>query len=286
MIKLNGVEVPFEKFPNGETKVDGQQIINLMVGFNHIEFKYESDSDLIKLMFVKKHLDEYNEKSSITIYYMPYSRMDRVEENSVFTLKYVSEFINSLNFEKVNVAEPHSDVAMALLDKSKLLNVTTNILLQVLIEVEFDKDNDYLIFPDAGAQKRYGKLKGYKQLIGHKNRDFKTGEITKIDLVGEIPDKPFKAIIIDDLCSYGGTFYRINDDGKESGVASLLNKIGASEIYLIVAHAEEAIFKGSIFTGGVIDKVFTTDTILNYSFTQKFHEVNGKLKVYNIQEVI
>lgn len=277
MIKFNGVELPFEKFPNGEIKVNGQHIMNLMIGFNHIHFKYENDSDLIKLMFVKKYLDEYDEKSSLTIHYMPYSRMDRVEENSVFTLKYVSEFINSLNFSKVFVAEPHSDVTMALLDKSKLLNVTTNILLQVLIEVEFDKDNDYLIFPDAGAQKRYGKLKGYKQLIGHKNRDWKTGEITKLDLVGEIPNKMFNAIIIDDLSSYGTTFIK---------TAERLKEIGAEKIYLIVAHAEDSIFKGSLFTSSVIDKVFTTDSILNDPFNQKFREFKNQLKVYNIQEVI
>lgn len=254
VILLNGFALEFKLFPNGETLVDGDQILNHAKDHNVITFKYENDSDLIKLMFVKNYLDDQNFKSSLMIYYMPYSRMDRVEGSSVFTLKYVSNFINSLCFEKVTLIEPHSDVSLALINKSTGRYPSIELLDKVISEVDFNPDVDYLFFPDAGAQKRYSKVKGYKQLVGFKVRDFQTGEIKKLDIVGRVENKGFKVIIVDDLCSYGGTFIMS---------AEKLKEIGASEIYLLVGHCEKSIFKGKILETDLIDKVFTTNTILD-----------------------
>ncbi|WMT39307.1 hypothetical protein RE628_17800 [Paenibacillus sp. D2_2] len=61
-------------------------------------------------------------------------------------------------------------------------------------------------------------------------------------------------IIVDDLCSYGDNFI---DN------ASILREVGAAEVYLLVIHTEDSIFKGNIFTSNVIDKVYTTNTLLS-----------------------
>lgn len=175
MIKLNGKEIKFETFPNGETRMVDEGIALLDWGKQTISFKYENDSDLIKLMFVKKFVDSRRKSSSIfelIIYYMPYSRMDRSEDGSAFTLKYVADFINSLDFDKVTVVEPHSDVTLALLNNVESKFVNFKLLPKVMEEVKF-LSIDYLFFPDAGAPKRYANIKGYNQLVGFKNRDFK-----------------------------------------------------------------------------------------------------------------
>lgn len=271
MIKLNGQELTIESFPNRETRVNGEELVNLMLERNKIFFKYEDDSDLVKLMFVKKFLDDHNKTSHLTILYMPYSRMDRKEGNSVFTLKYICEFINKLNFNSVEVVEPHSDVTTALLDKSYATYPTIKLLEDVVSEVGFDKTKDYLFFPDAGAQKRYSKVKGYKQLVGHKERDFSTGRINKLEVVGNVYEQGFKVIILDDLCSYGGTFIMS---------AERLKELGASEIYLLVAHCEESIFEGEIFKKDVLDKVFTTNSIVAESIKTRVN--SHSLKVYDI----
>ncbi|WMT39306.1 hypothetical protein RE628_17795 [Paenibacillus sp. D2_2] len=123
-----------------------------------IIFKYENDSDLIKLLFVKSFLDSHFCKECLlTIVYMPYSRMDRVQDASVFALKYVSKMINDMHFDYVKVIEPHSDVTMALLDRSIANSPTTFLLHEVMMELDFDIENDYLFFPDQGTQKRFGK---------------------------------------------------------------------------------------------------------------------------------
>ncbi|WP_188998112.1 ribose-phosphate pyrophosphokinase [Paenibacillus nasutitermitis] len=268
MILLNGVELEFQTFPNGETLVNGEAIGSNMKDFNTISFKYENDSDLIKLMFVKNVLDERSKPASLLIYYMPYSRMDRVEGLSVFTLKVAANLINSLQFHDVTVIEPHSDVTLALLNRSTATYPTIELLERVTKEVGFDREQDYLFFPDAGAQKRYSKVKGYKQLVGFKSRDFQTGQIQSLDIVGKIPEKPFKAIIVDDLCSYGGTFIRS---------AEKLREIGASAVYLLVGHCENSIHQGKILTTDLIDRVFTTDTILDQTGHDKItrYEIGG-----------
>lgn len=276
MIKLNGNIIIFETFPNGETRLITNNIQRS--AYNEVSFKYESDSDLIKLMLLKSYLDDlkFNEVR-LVIYYMPYSRMDRSENRSPFTLKYVSSFINNLNFHEVKVIEPHSDVTNALLNNVEPIYINFDLLPKVLEDVSFKEDTDYIFFPDAGAQKRYSKLKGFKNLVGHKNRDFKTGEIKQLDVIGEIPSKPFKVVIVDDLSSYGGTFMFS---------AEKLKELGASEIYLLVAHAENSIFEGKIFNTNLIDKVFTTDTILSKQKWWENRKYEDRLKVFNIEEIL
>lgn len=262
MLMLNGVELGLKQFPNGETLVNGDEILTHMADFNTIVWKYEEDGDLVKLMFVKSYLDDRRARCSLTIYYLPYSRMDRVEGTSAFTLKYTAAFINRLDFESVTIIEPHSDVSLALIDRSIGKYPTVQLLDRVAEEVGFNAEQDYLFFPDAGAQKRYSKVQGYKQLVGFKARDFQTGQIKSLEVVGQVDSTAFKVIIVDDLCSYGGTFMLSGEKLKE---------IGASHIYLLVGHCEKSIYKGKILETDLIDKVFTTNTILDQAEHDKIH---------------
>jgi ribose-phosphate pyrophosphokinase len=274
MIKLNGRILDFKSFPNGETKVDNEQLVKYMSGINQIMFKYENDSDLLKLMFVKRFLDSYNKRSFLIIVYMPYSRMDRQEGMTAFTLKYISEFINQLDFEKVTIVEPHSDVTAALINKSYAIYPTIDLLEDVVKQVGFNKETDYLMFPDAGAQKRYNQIKDYKTVVGFKHRNFKTGKIESLEIVGNSNLQGKKVIILDDLCSYGGTFML---SGKK------LKELGAAKIYLLVAHAEYAVFEGDVFKHDIINKVFTTNSIIDEDVERHlFENSKEKIHIYNV----
>ncbi|MFS0726997.1 ribose-phosphate pyrophosphokinase [Paenibacillus sp. 1P07SE] len=262
MLMLNGQELAFRSFPNGETLIDGEQILAAANETNTVGFKYASDGDLVRLMFLKRYLDDRGMTASLVICYMPYSRMDRVEGSSAFTLKYAAQFINTLQFESVRVIEPHSDVTAALLDRSTASYPTLALLEDVIDRTGFDRERDVLFFPDAGAQKRYSRLHGYRELVGFKARDFQTGTIQRLDVIGEPPEAGFKAIIVDDLCSYGGTFLLS---------AERLREQGASKIYLLVAHCEKSIHEGKLLSSGLIDQVFTTDTILDEPGDDRIH---------------
>ena len=117
MLFVDGVEVDTGLFPNGESYVStrfeeyfyGKAVVRIGI-------KFEDNNDLINLMFLKRHLDNHGIRSRLEILYFPYSRMDRMNNDYAFSLKYVAEFINSLNFYKVTIMEAHSDVTPALLN--------------------------------------------------------------------------------------------------------------------------------------------------------------------------
>lgn len=257
MIKVNGEKIEVVKFPNGESLIKNTGVlkdIKQLEDAIEMTLKFENDEDLMHMIFIKKHLDEMNLDTILKIPYLPYSRMDRTEGKNVFTLKYICSLINNLNFKKVIVYEPHSDVSTALLDRCEVVNSTLEYLEKLTQILNFNSD-DYIFFPDQGAEKRYSKhVKGFNLLTGIKERDFETGWIKKLDVVGEKPNKDFRVIILDDLCSRGGTFMMS---------AKKLKELGAKEIYLVVTHCEDTIFDGDILKTDLIDGVYTTNSILS-----------------------
>jgi len=255
MIYLNREKVEIKKFPNGESLIDSENLKIKENDLNVIKFKFENDEDITHLIFLKGHLEELRAKCSLEIAYMPYSRMDRTEGMTVFTLKHLCKLINSLEFEEVLIYEPHSEVSIALLDRVKVINMTQVLTNQLLENIEGSKEDLYIVYPDAGAAKRYGKqIKYDKVLTASKERDFKTGHIKKLEINGAPQGKEIRAIIADDLCSKGGTFIL---------TATKLKEIGASEIYLVVTHCEDTIFDGYILKNDLIAKVYTTNSILS-----------------------
>lgn len=285
MILLNGFTVEFKQFPNGETYADcSPRMINNIT--NKIYFKFENDTDIFHLMCVKDFVDNhsYLTPCHLIMPYIPYSRMDRQEEERLFTLKSFAKIINSMGFDTVIVSEPHSEVSPALIDRIIVKNKSTELAILAMMNVLGLKgtswmddipysDEDftfrgllrkakeagiYLVYPDAGAEKRYSKqIKYDKVLTCNKHRDFNTGNIDSIILNGAEQAQDCKiAIIVDDLCSKGGTFI---------GTAIELRKNlpELEQIILCVTHCENTIYEGQVLSGIEIDKVYTTNSILN-----------------------
>ncbi|MDS7057087.1 phosphoribosyltransferase family protein [Klebsiella pneumoniae] len=282
MIKVNSKEIEFKQFPNGETLMVTDALTDLNFYPVKVEFKYEQDGDLIRLMFVKKFLDQITtHDKQLLIHYMPYSRMDRSENGSPFTLKYVTDFINGLGFSAVAVFEPHSNVTNALIDNVKPRYLSSILLEKAMIEVEFDRFYDYIVFPDEGASKRYTHLKGFHTIIGFKKRNFDTGKIEGLQLIGDFDKKGKKAIIVDDLSSYGGTFIH---------TAKALREKGIEEIYLVVTHAENNIFKENPSTKmkllDHVDKIFTTNTLVTEHTNWENKKYQNQVIVYDSLDVV
>lgn len=264
MIYFNNERLEVKKFPNGEALINSENL-NLKDDTNEIRVHFESDEDITHLIFLKGHLDEMKLKCNLVLPYMPYSRMDRTEGVTIFTLKHLCKLINNLNFEAVTIYEPHSEVCTALLDRVKVVNMS-KILTEELLKQLNTEEDVYLVYPDAGAAKRYGKQISFDRILtASKERDFKTGYINKLDINGEIKSQGFKAIIVDDLCSRGGTFVL---------TAAKLKEMGAKEIYLVVTHCENTIFQGDLLKGDLITGIYTSNSILS-----KGHD---KIKVYEI----
>lgn len=285
MIKLHDEELKFQKFLNNETIFPSQQVLDILENNKDLlvtVFKYEDDSDLIKLMMLDNFLEQNHRTSILNITYMPYSRMDRSEDGSAFTLKHVAKMINMMfSFVAIYVVEPHSDVTAALLDRVRVIETGKEMFEIAKKEVGFNEDFDYVFFPDAGAAKRYGKsIESSCILVGHKEREFSTGKILSFDIVGnsEEVDRGDKVIIVDDLSSKGGTFYHSALKLQELGFAK-------ENIHLVVTHCENSIFEGELLNSdSPLNKVFTTDSHLTKRNIGT--EKASKLNVISLDELI
>ena len=153
-VKINGIEFGNELFPNNERIFKSLPWQICAQNFIRVDFKYETDFDIWKLIVAKKYLDDMFNGTVIVLnmLYVPYSRMDREIEGYAFSLKYFCDLINSLNFHQVKVLDTHSNVTEALINHLYKINV------QDFVNKVIEKENpDYIFYPDSGALKRYSE---------------------------------------------------------------------------------------------------------------------------------
>ena len=263
MIKLNGRKIEQNNFPDGtllmKYGVDSRSI-------STITWQYESDAELFALYNLKRHLDCTAPGRNDFLYlpYIPHARQDRVKsKEDIFTLKYFAEIINSLKFKQVTVLDPHSSVSEALINNIEVLS--PKCFIQKVLD-DIGTDDLLMFYPDEGAMKRYSGMVEMEYAFGIKKRDWATGKIEGLDVAGcTYMIKDSRILIVDDICSRGGTFYHS---------AKKLTELGAKEIYLYITHCENTILEGELLTSGLIEKVYTTNSI----FTKE-HE---KIEVFDL----
>lgn len=263
MIKINGKIIEEKTFPAGELflKLEPQK-----EDFINIEWYYENDAELFTLICIREYYK--NKKCNLFMPYIGHARMDRVKtEKDVFTLKFFCEMINSMNFITVNVLDAHSDVSLALLDRVQQLD-TFKYVNQAIEDI--GTEDLVIFFPDAGAHKRYNYHE-FPSTYGIKSRDWETGRIESLEIANPELVKGKKVLIIDDICSYGGTFLRSADALKEAG---------AEEVYLYVSHCENSIFKGKLPESSLIKRVYTTNSLPRED--EEYSIMNGWFKVFDI----
>lgn len=271
MVYINDVPFGTRNFPNGETifDIDKQYTRDAE---NTIKLVYESDADIFRLIMAKKCLDAeikrckvYNGHRygfvTLHIAYMPYSRMDRQMSTMAFTLKYIAEVINSLNFDSVTILTPHSNVTPALINN-------VNVIYDIGISEAYEYSNpSYVFYPDNGACKSFGEhLKYTNYFYGNKKRELSTGKIEKYELVNAPDIKGKNILIIDDLCVKGGTFIL---------AAQALKAAGAAKVDLFVTHLEKAVYEGELLTTDLVGHIYTVNTLKIPIKSNKITEVRG-----------
>lgn len=254
MIKLNGHVVEQNRFPDGTLALKEMDFSLLSDNFvNWIDWMYDGDEEMFTIMSL---VDLIRRNSQGRIYlkmpYLPNARMDRIKTDTEnFALKVFANWINGLGFDRIFVENVHSNVSNALVN-----NIVDSLPDDDIKTITKDYDFDVIFFPDEGACKRYKDMDVIKELglpiaFGIKNRDWKTGEILNLDVMGaDVKDK--KVLIIDDICSKGFTFYY-------SGMK--LRDLGASDVRLYVTHCEDTIKDGKLLNTDIVSKIYTTDSI-------------------------
>ena len=263
MISVNCRTVKVGHFPAGEQNIlDFKHDIS---DENTIVWKYESDEELVTLIYIVSHIRNYYPKANIYLHmpYIPHARMDRVKsDKEVFTLKYFAEVINSLNFNVVYTLDAHSDSSLALINR--IQNDSPNTIIADVLWNIPGGDSRHLVvyFPDAGAYKRYKDLTAianYPKVYGEKIRNWQTHRIEGLNVVTNGTDLKGKSVLlIDDIISYGGTFYHS---------VLKLKELGADKIYIYASHVENAMIdteRGTfikLIDDGTVNMLYTTDSI-------------------------
>lgn len=260
MIRVNETEINVNYYPDDTQMIRIEPSVIKEAGKNIVTWNYETDEEMVTLLYVSDWLGDA--KDILYMPYIPNARMDRVKNgNEVFTLKSFCKFINSLGYKKVCVLDPHSDVPVALLDNVECMQPDD--LIHRTIERINDEDL-VIFFPDSGAVKRYSGMIDKPYCYGVKNRDWKSGKILNLNVVDNGIDlKGKNVLIVDDICSRGGTFYYS---------AKQLQSCGANKIYLYITHCENTVEDGNLLhDNGLIERIYTTNSI--YSLNHKKVEV-------------
>ena len=253
---------------------DGQQSLKIIEdGYNTfyslrnnkqgitINSRLNSFKDLELIICANQCLKEIGvEKVRLYIPYCIGGRSDRkFEEGGINYIKTViAPILNSQNFEKVIIMDPHSDVLEACINNFESID-NHDLVLKALTNIDNKngaKDRIVLVSPDAGALKKVFKIQqnfGIKDIIiGSKNRDLK-GNITHTSISGGVGDAENKTfVIVDDICDGGRTFIEL---------AKVIRKDYSkdSKIVLVITHG---IFsKGFDTVFEYVDEVYTTNSV-------------------------
>lgn len=276
MIIYRGKEIKQETFGDGTLKVavpenlldNSLNVLPLfgLGGSNDapetITWCYDSDSELFTLRCLVDTIRDVKgpyKAIDLVLPYIPHARQDRKVSNRVFTLKSFANMLNDMNFNTVRVLDPHSDVSSA------LINRVTELLRPIEL-LNISKDA-VLMYPDAGAAKKYKA--DDTAIIGNKHRNSE-GRIEKYELLNFVEGTK-AVVIVDDICSYGGTFV---------AAAEELRRRGVETVGLIVSHCEDNISKGKVFD--TIDFVYTSDSICHLPESEKLKYIVN----YNFRKII
>lgn len=266
MIKINGKQVEFSHFP------DGTLLLKELVPTTEkvvLTWLFENNEELVGLFFLTKHLKAGGMKEvELELPYIPNARQDRVKrQEDVFTLKYFAQMINDLEFSKVRVLDPHSYVSEALIDRIDIQSPKQYVEMVIEKLEQEGNENIVMFYPDEGAMKRYSAMFDRPYAFGIKKRDWVTGDIKGLDVSGRTEMLSGSTVlIVDDICSRGGTFFFS---------AKKLKELGVNKVYLYISHCENTILNGEILNADLVEKVFTTNSI----FTSQ-HE---KVEVFNYE---
>jgi len=209
--------------------------------------------------------------------YMPFARMDRPMGNELFTLQALAKVLNDFQFDTVQTLDAHSNVTSSLIHRCVDVTPLEAITNAMCMFANNSSDMVFTMLPDEGAAKRYratimramewanGHVQGELRatiLEGRKHRNPITGALESFSLAAGAKDlltaiekgiSP-SVLIVDDICSYGGTFVK---------AAQAVRSMGVSRVGLYVTHLEGVGINATLLSDNGVDVIYTTDSLSN-----------------------
>lgn len=231
---------------------DGQISVKVEEFSKHLYFRINNYQDLIVLISVAEVYNANNvELPTLFIPCLFGQRSDRrFNPKQSFDLKVICDIINSCEFPRITILDPHSDVSLALINNSQKMSSFDYVSETVDKIRKTSVDNNLiLVSPDAGAYKKvfeYGQKLGLEVVAAVKHRDSKGN----VNLHFTTPVVGKECLIVDDLCDGGYTFEVLGQALKQQM---------ASSIYLYVSHGYFS--KGFIKLHDIIDHIYCTNSV-------------------------
>lgn len=288
MVLVNGERFNDKEFHNGEVIFKKPELIVKQVVesrkdecYNEIKMVFEDNKDITALTFAKEYIDDVaaDVPCVLNMMYCPYERMDREINQQMFGMKYFAKIIARMNFCKVEILDPHSNVCVDQLTEAGV-EVEVFDIKKYINRVIEDFKPDYICYPDKGAKAKYTQVLADIDIpcfYGTKTRDLANqGRIINYELV-DAPDLTCKRVlIIDDICCLGGTAYN---------AAYRMKEMGAKEVGFYISHCENGIFAGKILNrepfypdGAGVNVAWAGDYTINKVYTTTSMKLNGEHK--------
>lgn len=225
MILLDGMPVTPTIFPDKTSQVWKLDPKLLNRYSAKVTWTFEHEGEFMQLAQLKELLDASDISATLELTYLPYGRQDKeVSNGATFALVTFANLLNHLEFNKVTILDPHSTVALDLIDCSEAVYPDNEIA-----EVLSNSKVNLVCYPDKGALTKYvfvyDHVIGGNFIYGEKVRNQLTGSITNYELKGDCKEK--HVLIVDDICDGGATFKIL---------AKVLLDQGAASVSLFVTH--------------------------------------------------
>jgi ribose-phosphate pyrophosphokinase len=208
---------------------DGQVAAKLLESGNlDLKIRGNSYEDLFKAAAIKEAWDAENATNktaiaTLTIYCLIGQRSDRrFNKGASFDLKVITNFINTMNFDKVSILHPHSSVSLALIDNSDKISH-----FKYVEKAYKTLNNPVLISPDAGAYKTTHEIAEKLNADLVPSNKVRVNGVPVISIQGDVKGK--ECLIVDDLADGGRTFKLLAEELKSQG---------ANKVFLYVTHAQ------------------------------------------------
>ena len=241
-VENSDIKYHIDTFPDGEKSLVIDSNIDHKTDYVNLITRLSSMDEIFVMLQAADILNRHGVVFDLYISYLMSMRMDRVMDfNRPFSLRIAANMIKNCGARNKYVLEPHSDKTLEELGAKQWIT-QFDCLRDSTIKFRVDSTNKLgLIFPDAGAKKRYS-ISSNNVVCFTKKRDLSTGKI--IELVPET-NTDFDTLrscndflLIDDLCDGGGTFVgiankvkKINKDAKLSiFVTHLVNNTGLDNL--------------------------------------------------------
>lgn len=199
-------------FPDGTSQVwnlekfDNQILVNKFI---QIDWRYHNISEFFHVVQLIDLIRSKDLSSNIELYipYFPFARQDKsINNSSCFALRSFIRLFTDLHINKLTTYDMHNDI----FDEFLMNGIEIE---NIIPTFDLPKES-VVIFPDAGAKKRYPSIQNQSITFNKKRLEF-SGEIIESYLTTEselklnnLP-KDTHFVIIDDICDGGATFIRI-----------------------------------------------------------------------------